>query len=904
MAQDYKPSKRSHPPLVDDLLQCGQLAFNPKLPDETRQPNKEKFESLIASTGTLALLPVLNLLVQPGRTEPWLRAPIISSLATLPLRRRGVQDTIEFVLSVHPSSAGYNVEANPRKGAAITHEGLNAASRLLSTPPAGMSPDRWFDGISHQLLSLLEGEGEPEMDRVAAFIIGFGILGRKAYGAPGMAGWKTFVEPIFRHIDPSLVLAEEILHTEKLTLGPRTLTSPSQLAGSLQRLTSLVAFHPHPSLTKRLLQPLLLPLWSLSSWQKTSELADAKFRKPALKLLKILLQLSSTSKQEMRNISQRNSQSNLDIIVGNLMFDGRLSPNSSQYSSWKYASSADGRIQIQLRSDQDQKKIPADMASIDNAATALVICIGSMPELGSDISQLFVKLCKGWFTSSHNSNTSTILLRPVREESSVDLERHLIEVRVLLKMMELIPAKLVDDSRQVLEIVRQVLSDFSHISKSNEDLASIALSLLAIVLESPNFRETEDTESTLANIKAALEEISKESELDISSTARNLLLVLRFRKDIDDAEGASINSAKMLAEDHKNYSLALQYLTSAESPPPVRVQGLELISGLLGANSPVVNIQAIVVLFSSLLQDGDEYIYLRIIKSFIELSREHPKAVMKDLVERYVDVNEDADLDQRLRYGEALLQVIQNSTASFSGEIARSACEGLLSIAGRRGYRPKTEKKQEKEARLKQKKDKDAEDAWGGEVPQVEDQMTPENEILAQIVSGWESKRGTEDIRIRASALSILGYGIESNVDGVGSTLISTSVDLSIHILTLEPEPEKGILRRSAILLIMSLVRALDVARDEGRKLGFGFAGQSLDDVQRILKYVEDTDNDGLVRQHSRDVIEGLQTWQLKSLITVQEDQTEIREIAGLSVRPLVAESSRIGGKPRIEEIE
>jgi len=197
-----EPSKKSQPPLVDDLLQYGQWAYDPALPEETRKPNKEKFRSVIdkyvvwflksagaelTRTGTIALIPALNLLVQPGRTEPWLRAPLVAALATLPLRQRGVQDTIEFVLSVHPSSAGYDAAANAGRGSGMTHEALNAASKLLSTPPAGMSPDQWFSGIAPQLFSLLQGEGEPEMDRAAAFIIGFGVLGRKIYGAPGMS---------------------------------------------------------------------------------------------------------------------------------------------------------------------------------------------------------------------------------------------------------------------------------------------------------------------------------------------------------------------------------------------------------------------------------------------------------------------------------------------------------------------------------------------------------------------------------------------------------------------------------------------------------------------------------------------------------------------------------------------
>lgn len=139
----------------------------------------------MTSTGTLALMPALNLLVQPGRTEPWLRLPLITALAALPLRERGVHHAIEFILSVHPSSAGFNATAKAGRGAGISHEALNAASRLLSSPPGGMSPDKWFSGIAPQLFSLLKGEGEPEMDKAAAFIIGFGILGRKQFGAPG-----------------------------------------------------------------------------------------------------------------------------------------------------------------------------------------------------------------------------------------------------------------------------------------------------------------------------------------------------------------------------------------------------------------------------------------------------------------------------------------------------------------------------------------------------------------------------------------------------------------------------------------------------------------------------------------------------------------------------------------------
>ena len=865
-------------------------------------------------------MPALNLLIQPGRTNPWLRAPLISTLATLPLRNRGVQNTIEFVLSVHPSSAGYIASANVGKGSGISHEALNAASRLLSSPPSGVTPEKWFSGIAPQLFALLEGEGEPEMDRAAAFIMGFGILGKKQYGAPGkfrcifisfniliasgMPGWKALVEPIFRYIDPTLVPVtsppvqneEEVI---EISAG-RILASSSNLAKALRRLMVLVTTHPHPSLTKRLLAPIILPLWSLCSWRGGNKFTDDNYASSATHLLRTFLQLSSSSGKSAEVPGERPSSQNLTTIVENLMFNGR---SESGRLEWVYRSFQDGQIHIEERND-DHKAITnqSDLLAINDAAVSFVTLTGSLTELNSEISQLFITLCRRWLTDSAEIRQRTILTSSKPNVGVREVEKRLIEAKIMQTMMTRIPEKLVDNSQQVLELVDQILRQFVHGNSDEEDTISVALSLLNLVLTSANFKETAENQALLESIKITLSLIGKRTDLEISSTAQSLLLLLNFRSTIEEPTGSTSTPTDQQIEDRKRYNLALSYLTGTDSPPPVRAQGLELISGLVKSNSSVIDIPALLVLFSSLLQDIDEYIYLRVIKSFIELSSKHPKSVLKDLIDRYVDPNEEAELDQRLRFGEALLQVIQICKATFSDDAARSVAEGLLSVASRRGYRPKTEKEQEKRDRLRRKKHQEAEDAWDGEVPQIEDDPTPENEILAQIVSGWESKRGTEDVRVRASALSILGSAIEANVAGIGSTLVSTAVDLSIHILTLEPEPEKGILRRSAILLIMSFVRALDAARTEGRNLGFGFVGQSLDDVKRILEYVVDTDNDGLVRQHARDVVEGLQTWQINFLLPLQNEQTEIQQLAGLSIHPDLGETDgRM--RPRIEEI-
>lgn len=683
----------------------------------------------------------------------------------------------------------------------------------------------------------------------------------------------------------------------------------SEVAKGLHRLSTLLTSHPHPALSKRLLRPILLPLWALSCWRHGDEETEKTFREPARKLLKILIQLSPALNDETSQSGPPSAFNLISNIVHNVTFKGRTKPNQT---NWIYCSDANGGIYIEeaKTSTNDATRQPFDVANIDFASDSFISFLQDMPDLKSEISKIFMTLCKKWLANTAKANKPGIVtsLSSAAKSDKDDMEGTFIEVTIMRKMMTTFPENLVDDSRQVLDLVNQVLLDFIANSDLEDETAAVALSLLNIVLTAPSFRTSKDIDPCLSSIETSLGSITQK-KLEISPTANNLLMLLNFRNTMNEPDDVNMNTpTDRQVEDKKSYNLAMSYLTATDSPPPVRAQGLELLSNLIRSNSSILDIPALLVLFSSLLQDNEEYIHLRAIKSFIQLAQRHPKSIMKDLIDRYVDPQEDCELDQRLRLGEALLQVIQTSSTAFSGETSKSVCEGLLFIAGRRGYRPKTEQQQAKKNKLKRKQNSEADEAWGGEVLQLDEvlgtESQEENEILAQIVAGWESKRGKEDARIRASALSILGSGIEANIEGVGSRLISTAVDLSIHILTLEPEPEMGILRRAAILLVMNFVKALDSARAEGKTLGFGFVGQSLDDVRRVSEYIEGTDVDGLVRQHAKDVIESLEAWQINSLIRPQSEQSEIKELAGLRITPRGVEDASGRVRPRIEEID
>lgn len=111
----------------------------------------------------------------------------MSILTLVPLRPDGVRGTMEFIFSVHPSSISKQSEAaTPQKsGANITQEALAVATRIVTTPPASVTPETWFGGIAPQLFHLVDGTEGPELAKAAAQMIMFGVLGKKQFGAPG-----------------------------------------------------------------------------------------------------------------------------------------------------------------------------------------------------------------------------------------------------------------------------------------------------------------------------------------------------------------------------------------------------------------------------------------------------------------------------------------------------------------------------------------------------------------------------------------------------------------------------------------------------------------------------------------------------------------------------------------------
>ncbi|KAK4097126.1 hypothetical protein N658DRAFT_569504 [Parathielavia hyrcaniae] len=910
MSQATRGKEKAGEELLESIVEAGTKAFDPVAPDRIRPTRIAEFDGLIERTKTLNLLAALNKLIRPDAVPPWLRPKLLEKLTCVPLRPDGVRGTLEFVVSVHPSSTVKVSEAAvpQKRGANITQEALELASKVLSSNPKSVTPERWYSTISAQLLPLLDGNEGLDLTKAASYVIGFGILGRQISGALGTPGYRFLAMRLLGPIQPPPGLdfdqdADAELGDGILSAGrDRVLVPYDDLVTALRRLHSLLLLHPNPNLCKRLLMPIILGLWALASWSAPQPHVAENVCKPALELLKVYLKVAPTPDRILQ-------------LIHNLGYPGGYDKSNPE---WIYAATEAGLIQIvdarHRAGELSASTSGFSLDTIDQKTSRLLdILLSSISD--ADISTAFLELLRKWLKSAKGSKRGRIV---VNEEDENDPIIQLNEIKTLQAMLERFPEKLATQPKHLLDLVGQILAGSGDALDGNDEVTGVALSLLNVIITAPGFQKSRVDPDALSLIESSLDKISG-APSNLSQTACNLRIVLVYRDELDPASSTTTAPTDRQIEDRKAYSLAISYITEPEAPPPIRVEGLNLISTLITSNSPVLDIPGILVLLSSLISDSDEFIYLRVIKVYTLLCNRHPQSVVRELTDHFLDAKETHPLDARLRFGEALLQVMQRLGETFAGSLAAETGTALLAVAGRRGRRPKTEARQRREARAREKRNREAAEAWGGEVPDLmsgdeqEEEERTRNEALQRIVEGWESKRGSEDVRVRASALSVLGAAVEVSVAGVGREVVTGAVDMCLSVLQLEREVEKGILRRAAVVFMLNFVRALEDAREKGRELGFGFGKTAQEDVMRTLRYVAETDNDGLVVQHARDVVESLESWQVIRLLPAEGSQQAalgggLRKLAGLEVDPERSLAGQGGStlkpKLRIEEVE
>ncbi|KAI9790905.1 MAG: hypothetical protein M1816_004666 [Peltula sp. TS41687] len=922
--------------LPDIISGCAELAYGPNISDQSTKGKQDVIlHNLIggSSISTPQALSVLTSILHPA-APPWLRQPLSKALSVLPLRPNGVRQTIEFIASATSleqqelgKENGYSAFKAPTAPSVpnLPLESLEKASRLLASVPSSLTPEIYYYQISDQLLTLLDGSAGSDLSRAAALIIGRIILSGRHPRSQNAAGWDVFAKPLIKVLSPTFKngndgSASHVLDNTKLE---RVLVSEDELESALTRLSTLVFSHPNPTLSKRLLGRLVLPLWALLSFTSSAMYYDWDDR--ALALLQAYFRVSGKVDELLR-------------ITDQFLFNGQLT--SSEYMGWTFSPGSKGGVEIRARPELEaasynlvefNQKIEHRVEKFNKL---LVVIDLNDQEIGT----LFLALTRRWLKLGQESRHWLDALSEEESEGDAPLQR-LIDVRLVQNLIIQWKDRLAKSPKQILELVQQLLNEYVEMIKAQQqregsslyrglehivekqkpdttttdteasEVVSLALSLISTFLSSPEFDMSEEAMKTLSSLKSSLSFLSRNSQVpvSISQSSTHLMLLL---SSMSADKPSSDNSQVPLTfdEDRKSYALALSYLS--EAIVPVRAQGLSLLTDLIKASSQVIDVAATANLLISLLQDSDEFIYLRSIDALTILASKESRMVSKMLVERYIDNGKDNSVDQRLKTGEALLRVIQMLDSAFVGETASTVTNACLALAGKRNGKQERGQAHVTESSSAGYQKSRAAGSRISIKPGVneDDMLDPTDAAVAKIVESWESQPG-EDTRTRASALSIFGAALETNIATVGSSRVFSGLNLALAIISTETGEGSGILRRAAVSAIGSLLRALQKAIQEGRELGFGLADTNIEEMLRVLRYAQTTDNDGLVKENAATLIEELETWRLHiltraSLPATSDPSSNLslaeRGLAGLVVNPARNSSSR----PLVEEVD
>jgi hypothetical protein len=346
-------------------------------------------------------------------------------------------------------------------------------------------------------------------------------------------------------------------------------------------------------------------------------------------------------------------------------------------------------------------------------------------------------------------------------------------------------------------------------------------------------------------------------------------------------------------------------------------------------------------LLSASLADPESYVHLAAIPVLVSLAIRAPRPVVGILVDAFVDIDERSlklargkqtdekemdlrnALDLRLRVGEVLSTFVCGhdfwNTREESGlqyRCAKRITEACLSLASRRGQRTQTLAARTEVGDNERKLREEGEAAWGGPIPNilepegVDPQEQAELEALRKIVGGWEDGGIEEDVRVRASALSVLSAVLEHRLDVLRQPVMDATLQMMLLVLTMEREGSKAILRRSAVLVMMGLLRGIDAGIESRQESAVGLNLKQQEEVERVVKWVRDEDADELVRDHAANVVEALETTRMKKLFRIRDEGVKLGRdlglegnLRGLHVQPHadVEEGRR---KPIIEEME
>jgi len=844
------------------------------------------------------------------------------------------------------------------KGPLLSVDTLVQASKVICSVPRNMSSQQYFAGLSPQLISLLDGSDGPDMSKAAAYIISGGILAKKSTGAPGSIGWTLFAEPIFFAFDVGKYKAES---DASLPAGHQVTTEPS-LRAALQRLLSILEAQPNPGLTGRLVGRILLPLWGLINYAKCRH-TEAFWYAATSKILEAFMKLSA-------GLPQLESLAN--DLLSNGLTDRLFAPGSYGGIEIRPQNSASSRngpsimTQISLLERRCAEFVKLVIAGQVDSTTRNALLLGLIRRWLLPTKRRNT-ITRSLEDSSGDETLATLCTaKLVQELLPITQDGLTADTDGILELISQLLKKYIFDAEN--KLMDQNLRDpsysgLAHIVESdayaseseapvNDSIINLAISFLDILASKWTQQQLSTSAEILQDIYYSLQRVQQANQnADLQLSLENAIaLIGPCTRPSTFSLTPSANTTRP-RDDRETARAALAKVHSGLTSelPPIRTEALFMLNTLINnpssraAASIIDTTSTTILLLETLRTENDEYVYRPAIAALSSLLRHRDAFTILQLVlDAFIDPKErESGVDARLRVGEAISNIlpILTSLGSLSASapdkrsLIKLLADAALLVTSRRGQRKRTlasrSRKQQLEAQKEARRRKETQEAWGEMEPPTNpalgleedsdadneaetldpEKAQHETEMLERIIRGWEDTGMEEDVRLRTSALSILGEIIETGLELCSQEMVTTAVDVALSVLTVERTAEKAILRRAAAVLPLALLRALDAALKEGRELEAGLEMQKWTDVEDVMGWVASEDEDEIVKGHAAVVGESLEAWRMNRVMGIRGSE-DIRPRFGLEgrLRGLDVNVEHGEGetqrRPVIEEIE
>ncbi|KAJ3219876.1 transmembrane and coiled-coil domains-containing protein 7 [Clydaea vesicula] len=224
------------------------------------------------------------------------------------------------------------------------------------------------------------------------------------------------------------------------------------------------------------------------------------------------------------------------------------------------------------------------------------------------------------------------------------------------------------DALKIFELAKSILTKQENTHELNSDeLADLqqtillTISLLSAIFTKNDLNFTGSMTVVTGDLFIILETLLlKEKDQEIINAILQLknLMLQYLNLSEKDSNNSAIDESQMI------FVEALQEI--CHQLIPVRVHGVNKIIELILKKSKIIDerFDSICELFLGLMYDNDSYLYLNAIKGLSALTDKYTQRSLNYIVKKYLE--NELDLDFRLRVGEVLLKTIQKLGVAFS----------------------------------------------------------------------------------------------------------------------------------------------------------------------------------------------------------------------------------------------